>query len=72
MQLGHWSIQSGLATPLFILVIIGWVLFFFLPIVRIVQRMGHSGWWSLLVFVPPLSVVGLWVLAYGRWPALDR
>jgi uncharacterized membrane protein YhaH (DUF805 family) len=50
--------------------VIGIVYFFlvFWPLIRIMHRVGRSGWWSLLVFVWPL---GLWLLAYTRWPAID-
>jgi hypothetical protein len=41
-----------------------------LPIIRIVQRTGHSGWWGVLMFVPFANIIGLQILAYGRWPVL--
>lgn len=46
--------------------------FFLIPIFRIIHRTGHSGWWCLLVFFPLLNWIGLWVLAYARWPAVDK
>ena len=48
------------------------VLFFIVPSTLIVRRTGHSGWWMLLLLVPFGVVAGLWILALGRWPALDR
>jgi hypothetical protein len=42
-----------------------------LPIAKIVRRTGYSGWWSLLFFTGPGLVVGLYLLAYCRWPAFD-
>lgn len=45
---------------------------YFIPIVRIVQRTGHSGWWVLLVLVPFGNIIGLWLLGFGRWPALPE
>ncbi|MEQ8371105.1 MAG: hypothetical protein RIE31_00850 [Alphaproteobacteria bacterium] len=39
--------------------------------VRILQKAGLSGWWALLTLVPPLGVVGVWVFAFVRWPAVD-
>jgi hypothetical protein len=42
------------------------------PVWRIVRRTGHSGWWSLLIFVPLLNFVGLWVFAFSRWPAVHQ
>jgi hypothetical protein len=47
------------------------VLYFFAvfwPLIRIMHRIGRSGWWSLLIITGPL---GLWLLAYTRWPAID-
>jgi uncharacterized membrane protein YhaH (DUF805 family) len=54
--------NTFLGSPLVMLIVI-------LPIVtipfwRIVKRTGHSGWWSLLVFVPFANFVGLWLLAF--------
>lgn len=54
--------------------IVGLVLTFLLvifPIGLILRRMGHSEWWSVLIFVPFGVIVGLWLLAYGRWPRMD-
>jgi hypothetical protein len=45
---------------------------FVIPIAKIVQRTGRSGWWSLLFYAGPGLLVGLWLLAYCRWPALER
>jgi hypothetical protein len=51
-------------------VVLNFVLFVF-PIAKIVQRTGRSGWWSLLFFTGPGIVVGLYLLAYCRWPVLE-
>jgi hypothetical protein len=40
----------------------------FLPVIRIMRRIGRSAWWSLLALAWP---IGLWPLAYTRWPAID-
>jgi hypothetical protein len=29
----------------------------------LLKRTGHSPLWAILVFFPPLAVIGLWVLA---------
>jgi hypothetical protein len=52
-------------------VLIANVILFVLPTIKIVQRTGRTGWWSLLLFTGPGMIVGLWLLAYCRWPALD-
>jgi len=51
--------------------IIGFLLELFLvfwPVVKILRRIGRSGWSSLLIFALP---IGLWLLAYTRWRAID-
>ena len=42
------------------------------PVARILSRTGHSRWWCIVAFVPVLNLVGLWTLAYARWPAVER
>lgn len=39
-----------------------------IPAFMILRRMGFSGWWSLISFVPLGKTVGLWVLATSPWP----
>jgi len=39
------------------------------PMVRILRRMGFSGWWTILAVIPWVNVIGLWVIAFIRWPA---
>jgi uncharacterized membrane protein YhaH (DUF805 family) len=41
------------------------------PAVRILRRAGLSGWWVLMLLVPVANVVGLWLFAFARWPAVD-
>ena len=38
------------------------------PIYRILRRIGFNGLWCLLCFVPLGNFIGLWVLAFKRWP----
>jgi uncharacterized membrane protein YhaH (DUF805 family) len=58
-------------SPMHILIIL-LLLTFLIPIFRIIRRTGHSGWWCLLAFVPLLNWIGLWILAYTKWPTVDR
>jgi len=39
---------------------------------RVLRRAGFSRWWALLVLVPVVNLIGLWLFAYVRWPAVDR
>jgi hypothetical protein len=48
------------------------VVLFLIPATLIVRRTGHSVWWMLILLVPFGVFVGLWILAVGRWPALDE
>ena len=59
--------------PYVLIAAVLWYLIFLRPIIRIVQRTGHSGWAALWLFVPGANIVALNALAYGRWPVLgDR
>ena len=43
-----------------------------IPYWKIWARTGHSGAWSLLMLVPVVNLISLWVLAFKKWPAVDR
>ena len=43
-----------------------------IPYWKIWSRTGHSGAWSLLMLVPIANLISLWVLAFKRWPSVDR
>ena len=57
--LGHWAIFAA---------IIAAVLY---PIGRILNRIGFSPFWSVLMLIPLATLLGLWLLALSDWP-LDR
>ena len=38
--------------------------------VRIVQKAGFSGWWTLVLLVPVVNIAMIWVFAFIRWPTL--
>ena len=52
--------------PLVALVLAG------VPVASILHRAGRSRWWMLIAFIPLLNLIGLWVFAFSRWPAVDR
>jgi hypothetical protein len=60
----HW-IMPPIMLLLFVL-ILG------IPVARILRRAGRSRWWTIIAFVPLLNLVGLWVFAFVRWPAVDK
>lgn len=41
-----------------------------LPVVRIVQRAGFSGWWALITFIPVVNLLALWYFAFAQWPIM--
>ena len=43
-----------------------------IPYWKIWSRTGHSGAWALLMLVPLANLISLWVLAFKKWPAVDR
>jgi hypothetical protein len=43
-----------------------------IPYWKIWSRTGHSGAWALLMLVPIANLVSLWVLAFKKWPVVDR
>lgn len=54
--------------PLLTSLIVCLILLF--PLRQIVKRTGHNGWWSLLIFMPLVNIVGFWVLAFIKWPGV--
>ena len=43
-----------------------------IPIARILTRLGYSKWWTIVYFIPFVNIVGIWILTYSSWPAVDR
>jgi hypothetical protein len=44
---------------------------YFYPMVRILHRMGYSGWWIALYSLIPFGlIIGLWILAFKKWPGI--
>lgn len=58
-------------SPLHVLILL-FLLAMIIPVVRIIRRTGHNGWWSIFFFIPLINWVALWVLAYAKWPAVDK
>lgn len=43
------------------------------PFYRLICRAGKSRWLLLVLIVPMLGIIiGVWILAFTRWPAIDR
>jgi len=41
------------------------------PSIFILRRRGFSGWWAIIAPISPLNLIGLWVLAFTKWPVED-
>lgn len=39
--------------------------------VRVLHKVGRSGWWCLVILVPLVNIVMVWAFAFARWPALE-
>jgi hypothetical protein len=61
----HWL------TVLPFVVLLGAVLVL-VPLAKILGRMGFYRGYCLLYFVPFGSLIGWWVVAYRKWPAIDQ
>jgi len=60
-SLMHWLVVFiGIAFlyMIFLYVIIG------IPVARILHRTGKSRWWSLLILVPIVNLIGFWIFAW--------
>lgn len=42
------------------------------PIWRILRRLGINPAWSLLYALPLINLIGLFLLAWARWPRLPE
>jgi hypothetical protein len=36
------------------------------------KRIGFSRWWVVVALIPYVNVVGLWILAFVKWPIERR
>jgi uncharacterized membrane protein YhaH (DUF805 family) len=50
------------------IVLLFYVVAILIPLGQLLRRTGFSRWWILLSFVPIINVVGLWIIAYAKWP----
>jgi len=58
----EWHWVMAIAMPLLMIILAG------VPVANILHRAGRSRWWTILVFIPLLNLIGLWVFAFTRWP----
>lgn len=43
-----------------------------LPVSIILRRAGFSRAWAILSIFPLINVIGLWIFAFSKWPAIER
>jgi hypothetical protein len=58
----EWHWVMAIVMPLLMIILVG------VPVANILHRAGRSRWWTILVFIPLLNLIGLWVFAFTRWP----
>jgi hypothetical protein len=58
----EWHWLMAIVLPRVMIILVG------VPGANILHRAGRSRWWTILVFIPLLNLIGLWVFAFTRWP----
>ena len=43
-----------------------------IPAARILRRAGLNVGWAIFLVIPLVNIMAIWVLAYVRWPAVER
>ena len=38
------------------------------PVGRILNRIGFSPLWAIVIFIPLLNLIALWIVAFTEWP----
>ena len=51
-----------------LMVLAFYVVVLVVPFLKLLRRVGFSGWWSILAVVPLVNLAALWVSAFMRWP----
>jgi hypothetical protein len=49
-----------------------WIVVWVVPFWKIFSKAGFPGALSLLMLIPVVQIVVLFVVAFSRWPALER
>lgn len=63
-SISHWAIVG--VVPFVVLFVLGY------PASRVLKRIGFSRWWVVVALIPYVNVVGLWILAFVKWPIERR
>lgn len=61
--------EPTILNTLFQLALIVFVaLLWLLPVSKILERAGFSGWYSLVTLIPIVNLIALWWFASAKWP----
>lgn len=60
----------GISLPHLIVLALVWAAWG-IPLYAIFGRIGWSRAWAFLALIPPLAIVLLWCIAFGRWNSVD-
>jgi hypothetical protein len=63
-SISHWAIVG--VVLFVVLFVLGY------PASRVLKRIGFSRWWVVVALIPYVNVVGLWILAFVKWPIERR
>lgn len=66
--MGGFSIWHWIIVFIYLAILYAWIA----AGARILKRLGFSGWWVLLSFLPIANIVGLWALSKADWPNLNK
>ena len=65
MMMDGWMYGYGSFHWLWFIVMIAVVVY---PLGRILNRIGFSPLWAIVMFIPLLNLIALWILAFTEWP----
>lgn len=66
--LAHAAFFHGFFPGLLLAAFLFQIVLVVVPAFMILKRMGFSGWWALITYLPFGRTIGLWVLATTPWP----
>ena len=59
------TILTSITVTLFLIFIIA-------PYWKICSKAGFSRWLSLLIIIPVINMIVIYVIAFSKWPALNK
>ena len=61
----------GTFSPVHWIIVLAAVFGTIYPVTKILSRAGLNRWWAILSVIPIVGWLGIWALAYARWPKVD-